>query len=150
MVGKRLTEKTTNDPEFLEKYKVKIKSKGVDSIFPTTEQGIVLHYICRVRDTGEEIENTYKEKPKSFQLNNFKVLKCVQNVVNRMCLGEKLVFECPMDEMSYNRFNQYGKAMEEDGRPGIPFYVTEEEVLAFEVELQGLSDMSTFKTLGFS
>jgi len=145
----RLTQLTTSDPEFVEKYKVKIKAPGVSSVFPTINQGIIIHFIARVKDSGEEIENSYREKPRNFQNNNFKVLVCLQNVINRLCLGEKVTFECPIDECVYNLKSKDGRtvlAMQS----GIPRYLPEEEELSFEVELQGISDMRTYKTLAFS
>ena len=143
---------TTNDPGFIEKYKIKFRAKGVDSIFPKMEHGIVLHYICRVKQTGEEIENTYRRNtPKNFQINNFKVIKCLQNVLNRMCLGEKLFFECPINESYFSFKDLEGNdIVGQEGRRGVPEYLPEEEELIFEVELQAISDMRTFKTLAFS
>lgn len=111
----------TKDPEFMEKFKVKHITPGFGA-YPPYKNWVKLHYTGTFPETGNQFDSSYKSRRLfQFKLHSNKAIKCFDEVIPRMQVGEKTYFVCPA-ALAY-------------GKDGVPGKIPPNQDLAFEVDL---------------
>ena len=88
---------TTHDPEFEKKFKVEHIKEGDGKTFPKKYSLVFVHYTGSLLD-GTKIDSTYeRNRPYGFTLGVGRNIKCLDMVVERLSLGEKISVICPYD-----------------------------------------------------
>ena len=88
---------TTYDKDFEEKYKVKHIKDGDKKNYPSKGDEVHVHYTGTLLD-GKKFDSSYDRKePLPFNLGTGQVIKCWDEAVERLSLGEKISVVCPSD-----------------------------------------------------
>lgn len=91
-----ICEKDTYDPEFVELFKVKHLQKGDGKSFAKTGDMVSVHYTGTFPETGKKFDSSKdRSSPFSFNLKTGQVIKCWDEVVSRMSIGEVIQVICP-------------------------------------------------------
>ena len=95
------TQKTTYDSDFTTKLSLKHLKEGDNKTFAMTGDNVTVHYNGTFPATGVSFDSSYaRDQPYSFYTNFGRVIKCWDETVMRMSLGEKVSVVCPYD-MAY-------------------------------------------------
>jgi len=112
----------TSDPEFEALYKAKHLAPGDGKNFPPAGTQVTVHYTGTFPDSGKKFDSSVdRNRPFTFTIQRGQVIKCWDEVVSKMSLGEKIYVICP------SRF-AYG----ERGAGGV---IPPNTDIAFEIEL---------------
>lgn len=112
----------TFDPAFEQTFKVQHIREGDNQNFPSRSQKVTVHYTGTFPGSGKKFDSSVDRKePFSFTLGMGEVIKCWDEVVSKMSVGEKIKVICPY-KMAY-------------GENGIQGVIPPRSDLAFEIEL---------------
>ena len=77
-------------------FKVKHLKVGDNLTYPLNTDNVTVHYNGTFPTTGISFDSSYSRNSTfTFQLNNGKVIKCWDQVVEKMSLGERIYVVCP-------------------------------------------------------
>ncbi len=117
----------TFDPEFEQIFKVQHIRQGDNQKFPPRGSKVTVHYTGTFPESGKKFDSSVDRKePFSFTLGMGEVIKCWDQVVSKMSVGEKIKVVCPY-KMAY-------------GENGIQGTIPPKSDLAFEIELFYFTD----------
>lgn len=110
------------DGEFEKFFKLKHIVRGDNSSFPYRGSKVTVHYTGTFPNTGKKFDSSVdRGEPFTFNLGMGEVIRCWDQVVKRMSVGEKIQVVCPW-QLAY-------------GEKGIEGTIPEKADLAFEIEL---------------
>ena len=117
---------TTQDPEFIQTFQLKHITSGDNTNFPPNGSMVRVHYVGTLPKTGKTFDSSRdRNDPFMFGLGKGQVIKCWDQVVARMSLGERIYFVCP-----------YSLAYGDRGAGGV---IPGKTDIAFDVELLNYS-----------
>jgi len=117
---------TTKNPEFADYFKIKYLKEGDNKNFPSPKSSVTVHYTGTIPTTGKKFDSSVdRNKPFKFTLKVGQVIKCWDEVVSKMSLGEKIYVVCP-SELAY-------------GNRGAGELIPPNSDIAFEIELLDFS-----------
>ena len=91
-------DKTTHDPDFEKIYKVKHIKEGDGKNFPKKGDTVSVHYSGKLLD-GKKFDSSYdRNEPLDFTLGIGQVIKCWDEAVARLSVGEKISVICPSEQ----------------------------------------------------
>jgi FK506-binding protein 1 len=112
----------SSDPNFERFFKVTHIAEGDGENFPPAGSKVSVHYTGTFPDTGEKFDSSLDRNQQFvFTLKKGEVIKCWDEVVSRMTIGEKIKVICPY-RLAY-------------GERGISNVIPPSKDLAFEIEL---------------
>lgn len=112
----------TSDPEFEKLFQVKHFKEGDGKNFPPAGTQVTVHYTGTFPDSGKKFDSSVdRNRPFTFTIQRGQVIKCWDEVVSKMSLGEKIYVICP-SKLAYG----------ERGAGGI---IPPNADIAFEIEL---------------
>ena len=112
----------TFDPVFEQIFKVQHLKEGDNQNFPFRGSKVTVHYTGTFPESGKKFDSSLdRNEPFSFTLGKGEVIKCWDEVVSKMSIGEKIKVVCPY-KMAY-------------GENGIQGVIPPKSNLAFEIEL---------------
>jgi FK506-binding protein 1 len=127
LINNILTVRDTNDPDFINTFSVKHLREGNGNTFAKPGDRVSVHYTGTFPETGKKFDSSKdRNMPFSFVLKKGQVIKCWDEVVSRMSIGEKIYVVCP------SRF-AYG----ERGAGGV---IPPNANIAFEIEMLRIND----------
>ncbi len=116
----------TSDPEFEKLYQVKHIKEGDGKSFPPAGTQVTVHYTGYFPDTGKKFDSSLdRQRPFTFILRQGQVIKCWDEVVSKMSLGEKISVVCPFN-LAY-------------GQRGAGSVIPPNTDIAFDIELLNFS-----------
>lgn len=116
----------THDAEFEKLYQVKHLKEGDGKSFPAAGTQATVHYTGTMPDTGNKFDSSVdRNRPFTFNVQRGQVIKCWDEVVSKMSLGEKVYVICP-SRLAYG----------ERGAGGV---IPPNADIAFEIELLSFS-----------
>jgi len=93
------TRNTTYDSDFVTTYKAIHIRSGDNQTYPINGDNVTVHYNGTFPTTGQSFDSSYsRNKPFSFFLNFGNVIKCWDNVLAKMSLGERIYVVCPYNQ----------------------------------------------------
>lgn len=112
----------TYDPLFEKTFKVEHIRSGDNKNFPFRGSKVTVHYTGTFPETGKKFDSSVdRNEPFKFNLGMGEVIKCWDEVVSKMSIGEKIKVICPYN-LAY-------------GEMGIKGVIPPRSDLAFEIEL---------------
>ena len=112
----------TKDPQFVETYQPKYLKEGDGKSFPPAGSKVKVHYTGTFPESGEKFDSSVDRNSHfSFTLKRGQVIKCWDEVVSQMSIGEKIYVICP-SSLAYG----------ERGAGGV---IPPNANIAFEIEL---------------
>ena len=112
----------THDPKFVETFKPKHLQAGDGTRFPPAGAMVKVHYTGTFPDTGKKFDSSLdRNRHFDFTLKRGSVIKCWDEVVSQMSIGEKIYVICP-SSLAYG----------ERGAGGV---IPPNTDIAFEIEL---------------
>mmetsp|Transcript_49047 Transcript_49047/g.56492 ORF Transcript_49047/g.56492 Transcript_49047/m.56492 type:complete len:136 (+) Transcript_49047:23-430(+) len=95
--GSAKPKSTTDDSEFAKKFSYQRLREGDGKTFPTAGEKVEVHYRGTLLD-GKQFDSSYdRNRPFEFNVGVGQVIKCWDEVVSRMSLGEKCLVVCPSE-----------------------------------------------------
>ena len=86
----------TSEPEFEQVFKVKHLKNGDGKNFPPSGSLVKVHYTGTFPENGKKFDSSVdRNRPFTFKLQKGQVIRCWDEVVGKMSLGEKLYVICP-------------------------------------------------------
>lgn len=86
----------TSDAEFEKLYQVKHIKEGDNKNFPPAGVQVSVHYTGTFPETGKSFDSSVdRNRPFTFTIQRGQVIKCWDEVVSKMNLGEKIYVICP-------------------------------------------------------
>ena len=114
----------TSDPNFERIFQAKHITEGDGQRFPPAGSEVSVHYTGTFPDTGKKFDSSVDRNEQfKFTIKKGQVIKCWDEVVSRMSVGEKIKVICPY-KMAY-------------GENGMGNVIPPAQDLAFEIELFG-------------
>lgn len=99
IISQTQSRSTTYDSDFIQKYKPKFLRSGDNQTYAINGDNITVHYNGTFPTTGVSFDSSYsRNQPFSFFLNFGNVIKCWDNVLARMSLGQRIYVVCPFYE----------------------------------------------------
>ncbi len=118
---------TTDDPEFVKKFSYKQIRAGDGQNFPNQGDQVTVNYKGTFPKTGEQFDSSFdRGQPFKFDLGKGYVIRCWDQVVSRLSLGERGVVICPSD-LAY-------------GSRGAGGRIPPNTDIQFEIEMLGFRD----------
>ena len=112
----------TSDPTFEKNFQVRHITEGDGQNFPPAGSKVSVHYTGTFPDTGAKFDSSVDRNEQFvFTLKRGQVIRCWDEVVSRMSIGEKIKVICPY-QLAY-------------GQKGIDNVIPPAQDLAFEIEL---------------
>ena len=112
----------TKDPKFVETFKPKYLQGGDNTSFPPAGSKVKVHYTGTFPETGKKFDSSVdRNQHFTFSIKQGQVIKCWDEVVSQMSIGEKIYVICPA-AMAYG----------ERGAGGV---IPPNADIAFEIEL---------------
>ncbi len=102
LIAFTLCDETTHDPDFEKIYKVKHFKEGDGKTFPKKGDKVFVHYTGTLLDGKKFDSSVDRGTPLPFTLGVGQVIKCWDNAVARLSLGEKISVVCP-SELAYGK-----------------------------------------------
>lgn len=116
----------TKNPDFANYFKIKYLKEGDNKNFPNPKNRVKVHYTGTIPTTGKKFDSSVdRNEPFIFTLKVGQVIRCWDEVVSRMSLGEKIYVVCPSD-LAY-------------GKRGAGSLIPPNSDIAFEIELLDFS-----------
>lgn len=120
-------ENSTKNPEFEKLFKIKHLKEGDNKNFPSAGMDVTVHYTGTIPYSGKKFDSSLdRNEPFTFSLQRQQVIKCWDEVVKRMSLGEKIYAICPSN-LAY-------------GSRGAGRDIPPNTDIAFEIELLGFTN----------
>lgn len=91
-----MSEFSTKNPDFANFFKAKFIKEGDNTNFPQNNSTVTVHYTGTIPHTGRKFDSSRdRNEPFRFVLGANRVIRCWEEVVKRMSLGEKIYVVCP-------------------------------------------------------
>merc|ERR1712032_1551073 len=86
----------TKDPKFVETFKPKHLKAGDGASFPPAGSKVKVHYTGTFPDSGKKFDSSVdRNQHFTFSIKQGQVIKCWDEVVSQMSIGEKIYVICP-------------------------------------------------------
>ena len=115
----------TKDENFKNLFKVEYIKDGDNKNFPSPGERVTVHYTGQFENGKKFDSSVDRNQPFQFNVQTGEVIKCWDEVVSRMSLGEKLKVVCP-SKLAY-------------GSRGAGRTIPPNTDIGFEIELLGIS-----------
>ncbi|KAL4446117.1 hypothetical protein ABPG74_021656 [Tetrahymena malaccensis] len=109
--------------EVLAKYKVEVLKSGTYESYPSQGETVTVHYTGTFLDGKKFDSSKDRNQPFQFQVGRGRVIKCWDEVVARLTLGDHVIVTCP-SETAY-------------GKNGAGSVIPPNSDLKFEIEMLG-------------
>lgn len=112
-----------DDPQVLNKYSIEVIKSGTYSHYPVNGDQVTVHYTGTFLDGKTFDSSKDRNQPFKFQVGRGRVIKCWDEVVERLTLGDHVIVTCP-SETAY-------------GKQGAGAVIPPNTNLKFEIEMLG-------------
>jgi len=87
-----------DDEDFISKYQVQIHKRGTHNEHPKTGEEVIVHYTGTLPDTGKVFDSSKnRNQPFKFKVGVGQVIKCWDEVIGRLTIGDHVTVKCPSD-----------------------------------------------------
>ena len=114
----------TKDEQFKNQFNVQYLKEGDNINFPNPGEKVAVHYTGTFTNGKKFDSSVDRREPFQFNVKNGEVIKCWDEVVSRMSIGEKIKVLCP-SKLAY-------------GSRGAGGAIPPNTDIAFEIELLGI------------
>ncbi|CAD8075852.1 unnamed protein product [Paramecium sonneborni] len=86
-----------DDQDLIKKYSIKIHQRGSNSNYPEKGDQVKVHYTGKLLDGTKFDSSKDRNQPFDFRVGIGQVIKCWDDVVLNLTLGDKVTVICPSD-----------------------------------------------------